>query len=226
MSAFESLDHYCERLDASFWSEPVNALTNFAFIIAAFVACRLFVRHYPDSATMPRDIALLPILIFIIGVGSFLFHSVATRWAMWADVVPILLFQLATIVVLVRRLIAPRWWAVVLAWGAFIVAGAGIEFALRDVSTYGSAGYIAPWLVILMVAIFLRHRHPPAARAFADAAVLFVLSLIFRTLDTPLCEGFPLGTHFLWHCLNAVVLFRVFKGSLLLASPTNEIRHG
>ena len=31
---FASLDIYCERTDASFWSEPVNALTNLLIVVA------------------------------------------------------------------------------------------------------------------------------------------------------------------------------------------------
>ena len=37
-------------------------------------------------------------------------------------------------------------------------------------------------------------------------AALLTLSLTFRTLDAPLCAALPLGTHFLWHILNAVML--------------------
>ncbi|NJN40478.1 MAG: hypothetical protein HC807_06085 [Gammaproteobacteria bacterium] len=35
------------------------------------------------------------------------------------------------------------------------------------------------------------------------------MSLTFRTLDRDLCAAIPLGTHFLWHLLNAVVLYRL-----------------
>jgi hypothetical protein len=32
------------------------------------------------------------------------------------------------------------------------------------------------------------------------------LSLAMRILDTPLCDAVPIGTHFLWHVLNAIML--------------------
>jgi len=32
---FAQFDGYCERTDLTYWSEPVNAVTNLAFIIAA-----------------------------------------------------------------------------------------------------------------------------------------------------------------------------------------------
>jgi hypothetical protein len=31
----EQIDAYCERTDFSYWSEPVNAVTNLAFLVAA-----------------------------------------------------------------------------------------------------------------------------------------------------------------------------------------------
>ena len=40
----------------------------------------------------------------------------------------------------------------------------------------------------------------------AAGAAILVLSLGFRTVDAPLCAGFPWGTHFVWHGLNAVML--------------------
>jgi len=38
------------------------------------------------------------------------------------------------------------------------------------------------------------------------AAGVFAVSLTLRTVDEPLCAQWPIGTHFLWHCLNATVL--------------------
>ena len=35
----------------------------------------------------------------------------------------------------------------------------------------------------------------------------FTVSLVFRTVDNQVCGGFPLGTHFVWHLLNGVLLF-------------------
>ena len=44
------------------------------------------------------------------------------------------------------------------------------------------------------------------------AAGLFALSVMLRTLDRSLCGGFPLGTLFLWHLLNAVLLYLLLTG--------------
>ena len=48
-------------------------------------------------------------------------------------------------------------------------------------------------------------------------AVVFAMSLTARALDRPLCAQFLIGTHWLWHLLNGIVL-----GSLIVTL----IRHG
>jgi hypothetical protein len=32
------VDLYCERTDPSFWAEPINALSNLSFLLAAWLA--------------------------------------------------------------------------------------------------------------------------------------------------------------------------------------------
>lgn len=39
--------------------------------------------------------------------------------------------------------------------------------------------------------------------------MVFTASLFFRTVDMAFCSFIPLGTHFLWHCLNAYLLYRL-----------------
>jgi len=36
--------------------------------------------------------------------------------------------------------------------------------------------------------------------------VIFLVSLALRTMDRAWCLSLPIGTHWLWHCLNAVTL--------------------
>ena len=90
MNWSEQVNIYCERLDASFWSEPLNAISNAAFIIAAIYCLnRARAGGRIDFLTM-----LLVVILFAIGVGSFLFHTLANRWAGLADTLPIVLFIL------------------------------------------------------------------------------------------------------------------------------------
>jgi hypothetical protein len=45
------------------------------------------------------------------------------------------------------------------------------------------------------------------------------MSLIFRSIDMAVCPELPLGTHFLWHLLNAVVLYLLLRAALIERRP-------
>jgi hypothetical protein len=62
---FEAVGGYCERVDAAFWSQPINAMTNAAFLIAALWAWRR-----PDLPVMGR---VLAVILALIGIGSCFF---------------------------------------------------------------------------------------------------------------------------------------------------------
>jgi len=195
------IDDYCERVDFSFWAEPVNAVTNLAFLLAAVVLWRRL-----EGQTLPLAKALT-IILALIGIGSFLFHTFATRWASVTDGVPILIFILMYIygANLVFWRLKP-WQAIIVT--AFFVPYAAATVPLFDRLGFlgSSAGYAPVPLLIYLYAFLLRHRLPEVARGLAIGASILVASLVFRTVDAPLCAGVPLGTHFMWHVLNAVML--------------------
>jgi len=195
------VDGYCERLDPTFWAEPVNAVTNAAFLIAAYVIWRRVRGH-----GLPLAMLLVAILAAI-GIGSFLFHTFATRWAGVADVLPILLYILVYIYTASRA-----YWGMRVA-PALGVTALFIPYAVLMMLVFiwlgvegGSAGYAPVPLLILIYAALLRNRLPEVSKGLGYGAGILILSLTFRTVDMPACVDFPLGTHFLWHILNAVML--------------------
>lgn len=209
MSLARQIDAYCERTGPEFWSEPLNAVTNAAFIVAGLAALAIAWRR----GRLDPQIVYLSALIVIIGVGSFLFHTFATAWAAMLDTGPIALFILSWFAVAMHRLAGLGWTRALLATLALLAAMLALGWALRPLlgPVLGSStGYVPPLLGLLAVGAWLRLRDRPEDRAPAAAvflaAVVFALSLTFRTLDQPLCEAWPAGTHFLWHLLNAVVL--------------------
>lgn len=192
------VDAYCERTSPEFWAEPVNAVTNAAFLAAAILMWR--------RAPLPMARALSAVL-GLIGVGSFLFHTFAERWAGLADVLPILAFILLYIFAANRDFLGlspVRSFLGVLAF--FPYAALAVPLFARLGFLGSSAGYAPIPVLILVYAAFLRPRAREAARGMAMGALLLIVSLTFRTLDGPLCATVPMGTHFMWHILNAVML--------------------
>jgi len=212
------IDAYCERIDPSFWSEPVNALTNGAFIIAAIAAAVLWLR------APRRDwlVAILIVLAFAVGVGSFLFHTVATRWAALADVVPIALFIIVYFFLAMRRYLELPLWAalaVTVLFQAFsmTVPGLWLDFARAQFGydpLNGSVGYLPAAAAMIVVGTMAWRGKPAVGRALVGIGGLFVVSLTFRSIDSLVCGALPLGTHFLWHLANALVLFLLLRVAL------------
>lgn len=205
---FEAIDIYCERLGPGFWAEPVNALTNLFFILAAWLAWR---RARQLKAASPP--AWLPVtLLCAVGIGSFLFHTFATRWAELADVLPILLFQFTFVWLYSREVIGFGYAATTGVLLAYLVASlfaGGFSDALN-----GSLGYAPSLLVLVVLGIYHAVTGKKERHIMLAAAGLFLVSLTFRTLDNALCPYLPLGVHFLWHACNAAMLYLALRGWL------------
>jgi hypothetical protein len=203
----DTIDLYCERTDPGLWNEPLNAVTNLAFVLAALLLVVALRRAGPEVRRDPAILALTA-LIFLIGLGSGLFHTFATRWAVLADVIPIALFILLYMYLALRRLIAAPLWGCRLGVAVVLVLTVVMPLVFGfSVSTYGVA-----LAAMLGVGGFLHfgRRHPAGPRILR-AAGIFALSLALRTADLPLCAVVPSGTHFLWHLLNAVVLYSLVR---------------
>jgi hypothetical protein len=208
------IDNYCERIDPAFWSEPVNALTNLAFVIAAAALARLLhARRIRDSRVW-----LLVLFVLAIGIGSFLFHTFATAWAALADVVPILLFQMTFLWTYLRRMVSVS---------RFLAATTVAALAVGIIATgpfahlaNGSLAY-APALVVLAALGGVHWQIAEQRWTLLLATGVFLVSVVLRSIDQAVCSSFPLGTHFAWHLLNGVVLFLAVYA---LTAPTVRSR--
>lgn len=211
----ETIDAYCERLGPAYWAEPINAVTNAAFLIAAAVM-------WGRSRGLPVA-RLLCAILAVIGVGSFLFHTHATAWAAMADTLPIAVFILVYLFATNRDIVRWPLWAALLGTIAFFpyAALATPVFDALPFFTISSFYWCVP-LLIIGYAAALHSRHPATARGLALGAAILTLSLVFRSLDDPLCPHVPTGTHFMWHILNAVMLgwmIEVYRRHVLAAPP-------
>lgn len=196
-----TINGYCERTDSSLWSEPINALTNVAFLVAALVMWR---RTGPGRAPIQ---AVLIVLLFAIGIGSALFHTFATIWALLTDVLPIGLYILAYVYAANRDYWGmepgPAGLATLILIPYMALAGAGFAalpfFAI-------SAAYWPVASAIALYGLALLGRTPTTGVGLLAGAAILTVSLAARSVDETLCDAIPSGTHWLWHLLNGLML--------------------
>lgn len=211
---------YCERIDGSFWAEPLNAATNVAFLIAALAGLRLWRRQGRREAV---SLVLIG-LVFAIGIGSFLFHTIPNRLTLLADVVPIQLFAFGYFAFALHRFLGLSGAMTAAGTLAFLGLALGLSAIGRSVLSAGiagSAGYAAFLLGLIGVALAMASRSAlrNQGRLLALAAGTFAVSLTMRSIDSALCGSLPLGTHWLWHLLNALVLHLLLRAALTGESP-------
>jgi hypothetical protein len=208
---FSSVDIYCERLDASFWAEPINAISNISFIVAGFFLWRL---------RTPRS-SLLAVLVILIGLGSFSFHTVANRLTGLLDVLAIALYLVAF------AFLIPKQWSknsLLIQLGSVLMLIVSIVLAqllmshLKPALPWLPSGmYLGAWLALIMFAWVTQYSNKAAARYLWLAAIVFPVSLLSRQLDMPLCDSIG-GSHWLWHLFNGLTLFLSSYGLCLKRS--------
>lgn len=280
MDLTRQVDIYCERVSAAFWAEPLNALTNLAFVIAGIVALASEARasgagsartlfagllmasgiiaifthlialafaysspFFPAALVVPVFVLGIGALVagllalpanwrgaapdwavawlagnaVVVGIGSFLFHTFATPWAGTADTGPIMLFILGYFTVAMHRYGGLGWRGAGFATLLFLIAMGGMSSSLRRLREalpeglevlFASSSYFPALVALWGVGLWLSQvRAHPAGIVLIRAAGIFAVSLTFRTMDGPLCDWIPIGTHFLWHLFNALLLW-------------------
>jgi hypothetical protein len=211
---------YCERgADAGFWAEPLNAVSNLAFILSAAAALGLWLGR-PAGERGIVELGLI-LVVFVIGIGSFLFHTFATRWAALADTLPITVFMLLYLFYALVRFVGLGLLAALLCVLVFMASLVGAE-GVRcggGPCLNGSAGYLPALAALGLVGALLVWRNHPAGPPVLLGAGVFLISLIFRTVDRSICpltfvSGRPIGTHFMWHVLNATLLYILLRAAI------------
>lgn len=208
----EWLGKYRERgMNPDFWGEPMNALTNAAFLIAAVLALDLAVAR---RATGPGTMALV-FLAGLIGLGSFLFHTIPNRFTLWGDVGPIAAFQASMLWLVMRHLLSlSHPLCTVVTLGVI-----GLSLVLMQFSQIlnGSLFYLPVLMSMLICGVLVSRTDHAEPFLILAAAGCLALAVTLRSLDWSVHWRF--GTHFLWHILGGVVVYLALRSWIVFVAP-------
>ncbi|TPN83700.1 hypothetical protein FJ987_25630 [Mesorhizobium sp. CU2] len=211
------VDLYCERTGPGLWAEPANALTNLAFIAAGLWGVSQVRRH--RAGTFAEVLAWW---VVAIGIGSTLFHTFANKVTIWADILPIAGFTLAYTLFNLRRFLGMGWGKAIAVFVAFYVVAGLITFAVPDwlrQASNGTTGYLPPFLALAFFGVWVAASGNRAGWYNLTGSAIFVVSVICRMIDPLVCASFPLGTHFLWHVFNALMLAVLLAATARFGAP-------
>lgn len=207
-SVLTYLDSYCERAgDPSAFAEPLNFITNGFFILAAIIVLRALRQH--AGAGKHSDLWLLGVFLFAIGVGSGLWHWRPNGTTLLMDVIPITFFMNLYLLSALRRLFALSWVRVFGWWGLYVVLTVLGQRYLPPELLHGTVMYLPTYAVMVALTVGLYRRNAALGKVFASITLVWTLSLVARTIDLEICTSLSIGTHFIWHTLNAWVLWRL-----------------
>ena len=170
-----------------------------------------FVRWRRTGAA-DRPVLSLIAVAACVGLGSFTFHTFATRLAGLADTIPIVAFIYGYLLLALRRYLGLRAWTALVVLVGFVVASHGLPRLMPGLLRGGLAHYLPALLAMIAIGVLARAQTP--GRRMLITACVFAVSLGFRTADIPMCDAFPLGTHFIWHVLNGVVLYLLLRAAI------------
>lgn len=208
-----SLSHWygvCERHAEGFLAEPLNAVSNLAFIYVSIAIYRYYKANEDVTIRQIWDVKVMTLLIFIIGVNSIIFHTYPTQTTELMDTIPIVMFILIYFVSVIFRIGKCTKFQATVCFVAFIgfthMLIHQFPRALND-----SIGYLSSMISLIVIAVYLHLRARPSSQYFMLAAIIGVVSLFCRAIDREVCDVWPYGTHFLWHLFNATLLYILMK---------------
>ena len=210
-TAVTHIGYYCGRFGPGFWGEPLNSLSNLAFVFGAVIAF-WFWRSSPSRD--PWQLLLFS-LVASVGVGSFIFHSHPVPATLVIDLVPIQIFGLVALAyVCLRyvRLTPSKTVALLLAF--FLVRQLWIR-SVNQGLLGGGITHVPAVLMLLSFGVVLKLRRSPVANFLLLACVAYVAALLVRSWDLYLCSAFPIGLHWLWHLLTATAASTIICGAAL-----------
>ena len=207
------MDAYCERVGPGLLAEPLNAVSNASFLVAAWAAWVLARR----TGTLTTGIMVLIALGASTGIGSIVWHTYPTGTTLILDIVPIVLFIIWYIWLYTRNVMMKGLGFALASVAAFLIV---TYFAMPYATMlHGAPAYTPGLLVVLVLGIYHAAAHKPARFTLLYTAGVYFTALYFRTIDQELCHYQTFGTHFVWHSLIGLVTYLAMRSLILSLAP-------
>jgi hypothetical protein len=210
---------YAETDLTRFVAEPWNAYSSLTFLIPVIYWFLKLRKHYREY---PFLILCMPLLA-LGGFGSTFYHAFrSSAFFLWMDVLPIAILTLLVSLYFWWKSLG-RWEYVALITVVFIGIRVFIyqEVALAQQQAINLSYFITGLMIFLPAFLLLLKTGYAGAKAISMATVFFILSLVFRQIDSPFF-ALPMGTHWLWHTCCAIGAFFLAHYLFIIANVVKQ----
>lgn len=195
---------YAETDLSRFIAEPWNAYSSLTFLLPVIYWFFKLRRQYKEY---PFLMMCMPLLA-VGGLGSTLYHAFRNSvFFLRMDVLPIAILTLAVSLYFWWKSIG-RWDYVVVIATIFIAIRVFIyrEVALVQQQAINLSYFVTGIMIFVPAFLMLLKTGYRGTKVIIAATAFFILSLVFRQIDTPFF-ALPMGTHWLWHTCCAIGAF-------------------
>jgi len=208
---------YCERNSTHIWAEPINTLSNLFFI---FFGLMWFLKAYKIR---DNDTIVLSLSLISIGIFSFLYHLYANFIFGFLDVVSIIIFSLLYFLFFNRIFFAlNKIKYFLLSFLFFIYLIIFVYFiSFIEFNINGSEYYFSLIFLLIIYFLLICFTQKKLNIEMLLSIIILLFSIFLRTIDKEVCDNFHIGTHFIWHFLNAISL----SGFILVIYKINKTKN-
>lgn len=206
---------YAETDLTRFIAEPWNAYSSLTFLLPVIYWFFKLRKHYKEY---PFLIFCMPLLA-LGGIGSTFYHAFRNSvFFLRMDVLPIAALTLMVSLYFWWKSIG-KWDYVALIAAAFIGIRVFIynEIALAQQQAINLSYFVTGIMIFLPAFLLLLRTRYRGTKVIIAATGFFILSLIFRQIDTPFF-ALPMGTHWLWHTCCAIGAFFLAQYLYIIAN--------
>ena len=149
---------------------------------------------------------ILIALMVILGLGSLAWHSYRSVPTLLLDEIPIYIFFIFSGYFLTQSLVKNHKLTVIILASTAVIYYLIFAYIPGINILNGVLKYVFAFLSFLILSIFVV-RKLGSGYNFTTPLIILAISIIFRSIDLFICPIFSIGTHFIWHILNAVAMY-------------------
>ena len=178
----------------------LNQFSNIAFIIGAIYTWHTWKQYDSDDYF---SLSLI-ILVALIGLGSFIFHTFPSDKTIWIDLIPIQIFGLSYFAYIGMKYFKASNFKIFMALITFFFVRQYWIIYMPRGALGGGITHIPTIFLLLSCSLLLLSKYKKFSTMLLTAGIIYILALITRAFDKQITLEFPVGAHWVWHILTAL----------------------